>query len=175
MKIRHLLSLFAVAAVSLLASAQPGNSGLTAHEKLQLLQANRDLLEDLLDQGVRVADANTPLDRAGECQRSTDRLAREFREALARSDADRADEIGDHVEKIVVDGFLPNFETARRDSKPGSPDYERVQAMHRDAAASIDKLTASLPSDGPLAKSKRLQQVREKLADTSNKLGKPAE
>ncbi len=173
MKFRHFLALLVAAGVSMLASAQPANSGLSAYEQLQLLKSNRELLEDLLDQGTRVSDANTPLDRAAECQRSTDRLAREFRAAIERSDSDRACEIGDHVEKIVVEGFVPNLETARRNSKEGSPDFERVKSMHRNAVQSLDGLHGTMPKDGPLAKSKRFQQLREKLADTSTKLGKP--
>ena len=173
MKTRNLLTLLTAATVSMWATAQPANSGLTAAEQLQLLKTNRELLEDLLDQGTRLSDANTPLDRAAECQRSADRLAREFRAAIERSDADRAGEIGEHVDKIVVEGFLPNLEIARRDSKPGSPDYARVKTMHRTAAESLDSLSASLPKDGPPAKSKRFQQAREKLAEASAKLGKP--
>ena len=69
----------------------------------------------------------------------------------------------------------PDLEIARSHSKPGSPDYERVKAMHREAAQSLDSLSATLPQDGPLAKSKRLQQAREKLAEASAKLGKPDE
>ena len=173
MKIRHALALLAVAVISMLATAQPANSGLTAAEQLQLLKTNRELLEDLLDQGTRVSEAHTPLDRAAECQRSTDRLAREFRTAIDRGDGDRACEIGDHVEKIVVEGFVPNLETARRDSNPGSPDYERAKAMHRQATQNLDALHGTLPTDGLLTKSKRFQQLREKLAGLPAKLGKP--
>ena len=175
MTIRPILTLAVVAAVSLWASAQPHSAGPSAAEQLQMLKTNRDLLEDLLDHGMRVADANTPLDRAAACQRSTDRMAREMREAVDRADADRANEIGDYVERIVVEGFVPNFETARRDAKPGSPDFERTRTMHRDAAESLDKLGAALPTEGPLSKSKRLQAARAKLADASAKLGKPDE
>ena len=173
MTFRNLLTLMIAGAVSLWASAQSGTVGLSAAERLQLLKTNRDLLDDLLDQGTRVADANTPLDRAAECQRITDRLAREYRTALDRSDADRAGEIGDHLDKIVSEGFAPNLEIARRDSKRGSPDYERVQAIHRDAVQSLDELNALPLLDGPLAKSKRLRLIREKLAETAAKLGKP--
>ena len=173
MTIRPLLTLAVAAAVSLWASAQPSTAGLTAAAQLQLLKTNRELLEDLLDQGMLVADANTPLDRAAACQRSIDRMARELQPAVARSDADRANEIGDYVERIVVDGFVPNFEIARRDAKPGSPDFERVKTMHAEAHKSLDTLSATLPSEGPLSKSKRLQQARAKLADASAKLGKP--
>ena len=173
MKIRHALALLAIACISMLATAQPTNSVLSADEQLKLLKMNRELLEDLLEQGTRVSEANTPLDRAAECQRSTDRLAREFRTAIERGDGDRACEIGDHVEKIVAEGFVPNLEAARRDSNPGSPDYERVKAMHRQATQSLDALHGTLPTDGQLTKSKRFQQLREKLADLPTKLGKP--
>ena len=173
MTFRNLLTLLVAGAVSMWASAQSGTVGLTAADRLQLLKTNRELLEDLLDQGTLLADANTPIDRAAECQRTTDRLARDFRTALDRSDADRAGEIGDHLDKIVSEGFAPNLESARRDSKPGSPDYERVQAIHRDAVQSLDNLNATPFPDGPLAKSKRLRQAREKLAATAAKLGKP--
>jgi len=172
-KFRNLVGLLVAGVVSMGASAQPAHPGLSAGEQLDLLKTNRELLEDLLDQGTRVADANTPLDRAAECQRSADRFARELRTAIDRSDADRACEIGDLVGKIVVEGLVPNLEAARQHSKPGSPDYERVKAMHREASQSLDNLNATLPRDGPLARSKRLLQAREKLTDASAKLGKP--
>ena len=172
MKLRTPLTLLVVAIVSMAVSAQSGNIVLTAAEQLQLLKTNRELIEDLLDQGTRVSDANTPLDRAAECQLSTNRLAREFRSAIDRADADRACEIGDHVEKVIVEGFVPNFETARQNSKPGSPDYERVRTLHREATQSLEKLTATMPQEGPLTKSKRFLHVREKLGLAAAKVGK---
>ena len=173
MAFRNLLTLLVAGVISMWASAQTGTVGLSAAERLQLLKTNRELLDDLLDQGTLMADANTPIDRAAECQRTTDRLAREYRTALDRADADRAVEIGDHLDKIVSEGFAPNLESARRDSKPGSPDYERVQTIHRNAVQSLDDINSAPLPDGPLAKSKRLRQAREKLAATAAKLGKP--
>jgi len=171
MTIRHLATLLAAAAVSMWASAQSGNTGLSTGERLELLHNNRQLLEALLDQGTRISDANTPLDRAIECQLSTNRLAREFREAIDRADADRAHELGDHLQTIVTEGFMPNWVVAKRNAKPGSPDYERVQATHLEAAKSLESLTAAVPRTGPLAQSKRLQLIRDRLTDASAKLG----
>lgn len=173
MKPRHLIAIGFIVAASFAARAQPTPAKLSAAEQLQMLGANRELLEDLLEQGTNLTSANTPIDRAAECQRSSDRLARELRAALAKSDADRAAEIGDHFEKVVVQGFVPNLEIARKNSKVGSPDYERVRELHLDATAKIRALDAQFPAEGPLATSKRLQSVREKISGANAKLGPP--
>ena len=45
--------------------------------------------------------------------------------------------------------------------------------MHRQATQNLDALHGTLPTDGQLTKSKRFQQLREKLSGLPAKLGKP--
>jgi len=172
-KIRTPLFLLAFAMLSAWASAQNASGPATAAEHLNLLKTNRKLLEELLDEGVQLGDANTNLDRAAQCQRVATRLTRELKSAIDQNDADRVAEMSDHFSSLIESGYLPNFATAKENIPAGSPDYARLRSVHADAAKTLDTVKILIPADGKLAKNKRVQEARGKLEAAANAVGQP--
>jgi ribosomal protein L17 len=171
-KTRPPIVLAVIAALAAWVSAQPGFAP-SAADSLRMLKANRGLYDDLTTSALALADRHTSLDRADECRKVADRLAREAREAVDRKDADRLAEVSDHLHAVTADGLAPNLADARRDIAPQSQDYRRLQEVHQQAFDSLTRTANSVPTDGALGTSKRAQAAREKLAAAAARIGPP--
>ena len=164
----------ALAAFALLAawvSAQGPGSGPSAADSLRMLKLNRPLLDDLTRHGLALGDRNTPLDRADECRRVADRLAREVRAAVRDADADRLAEVSDHLKGAVAHGLVPNLKDARRSIPAQSREFERLEELHRAAYSSLVAVAEAVPADGEVAKSPRTQAARAALAAAAAAVG----
>jgi len=169
--IRTPVFVLAFALLSAWASAQNGPT--TAGEHLNLLKNNRKLLEELLDEGVKLGDSNTNLDRAAQCQSVAARLTRELKKAIDLDDADRLTEMSDHFSTLIQSGFLPNLATAKENIPVGSPEYPRLLAIHMDAAKNLDAVKVLIPFEGKFAKKKGVQDARVKLQAAAAAVGQP--
>ncbi len=172
MRTRPLLVFAALAVLAAWVSAQPGFAP-TAADSLRMLKANRGLYDELTSSALALSSRNTSLDRADECRKVADRLAREAREAVDRKDADRLAEVSDHLHAVTADGLAPNLTDARRDIAPRSPDFQRLQEVHQEAFDSLTRTVNAVPTDGALGTSKRAQAAREKLAAAAARIGPP--
>lgn len=171
MTARTLFALLAFAALSGWVSGQGPRR--IASEEAELLKLNRQLLEGMLDDAVLVADAGTQLDRAAACRRAADRLSAEMRAAARLENADRVSEIGDHLTALLTDGFLPTFSAARDHVRAGSPEFDRLQELHRESAAHLTAAVDALPTQGRFADGPRVKALREKLAALAERVGQP--
>lgn len=169
---RPLLVLFACAALAAWVSAQPA-SGPTAADSLRMLRANRDLYADLTQSALEMSNRNTSLDRADGCRRVAERLAREVREAVDDKEADRLAEVSDHLYAVVADGLAPNLADARDGISPRSPDYPRLQEVHRQAFDDLTRTANAVPTAGEFGTHKRALAAREKLNAAAARLGPP--
>lgn len=173
MKIRTPAFVLAFALISAWASGQNATGPLTAAEHLNLLKTNRKLLEELLDEGVKLGDSNNNLDRAAQCQSVAVRLTRELKSAVDLDDADRVTEMSDHFSTLIQSGFLPNLATAKENIPVGSPEYPRLLAIHTDAAKNLDTVKVLIPTEGKLAKKKGISDARAKLQAAAAAVGQP--
>jgi hypothetical protein len=164
------LVLLLTAGITATASGQTSAPRLTASEQLRLLDRNRALLEHLVDRGLGLTSANSPLGRLEECRLTTDRLADELKYAVAGEDADRIAEIGDHLVLIVRDGVVPNLTDARDHIPPDSADFPKLVQAHQLTRQSIEPLAQLLPTNGKLGKSQRVQATKIKLELTATGL-----
>jgi hypothetical protein len=172
---RTLFALLTFAVLSGWVSGQGPAPRRTAAEEADLLNQNRQLLEGMLDDGILVADAGTPLERAAACRRAADRLAAELAQAARLDNADRVSEIGDHLTALLADGFLPPFAAARAEIRAGSPEFGRLQELHRESAMHLNAAVSALATRGELASSPRVKALREKLAGLAERVGQPEE
>ncbi len=172
MRTRPLLVCAALAALAAWVSAQPGYTP-TAADSLRMLRANRGLYDELTKSALALSDRNTSLDRADECRKVADRLAREAREAVDRKDADRLAEVSDHLHAVTADGLAPNLTDARQGISPKSPDFARLREVHQQAFDSLTRTANAVPTDGEWGTSKRAQAAREKLAAAAARIGPP--
>ena len=174
MTTRTLAVVAAFAALSGWVSGQ-GPAVRTADEEATLLAKNRRLLEGLLDDGLKVADAETPLDRAAACRRAADRLAVEMTAAAKYEDGDRVNEIGNQLADLLSDGFLPPFTAARAEIGPESPEFARLQLLREESAAQLAAAVDGLPTAGPFAARPRVAALRRKLAAVAAQVTPPSE
>jgi len=160
---RSLLTLSFFAGLAAWASAQSPSVGPSPAEELKMLKANGTLMEDLLGHGVRVADANTPLDRAEKCRDASASLKRAIEDA--GDDPDRIAELAEYLAEIIRDGLAPNLATARDQIHPGSQDYGRMSKIHTEVRQDFALYQQAIPSDGKSGRSSRVKDARQKLSD----------
>jgi hypothetical protein len=164
---RTLLVGLAFAGLAAWVSAQ----GPTAGEQLRMLQGNRELLEDLVEHGLAVAGKNAPLDRADQYRSTTDRLARELRNAIHLGDGDRVAEVCDLLDRVVTSAIVPNLSEARESISPASPDYSRLKEIHQRAVDDVRAIASSIPTDTELGTKSRVKAAREKLIVAAEAFG----
>jgi len=163
MRLRLALALVTFASLSLWASGQGPAPSLSAGEQLKMLARNQRLLDDLVERGLGMSAARSPLARIEECRKTTDRLSDELRHAVDRNDSDRIAEIGDHLHLLVSDALVPNLREARDQIRPESADYPLLLEREAQVQRSVNELNPLLPTTGELSKSRRVQLTREKL------------
>jgi hypothetical protein len=125
--------------------------------------------------GLALADRQTALDRADECQRIVARLGREVEDAARRGDEDRLAEVSDHLGSVAADGLAPNLADARAGISPKSADYKRLQEVHQQAFDGLKRTADAIPTDGSLGTSAKAQDARKQLSATVARIGPPPE
>jgi hypothetical protein len=164
---RTALTLTLFAGLSLWASAQDRTPPMD--QRLKQFEANRLLLDQLLDHGLNLSSAERggfPLARAEECRLAATTLAAALTAASANdSDPERVAELCDHIAAVVRDGLVPNLTQARKDTPPGSPDYVRFTKLSSESSEYVAGLVATFPAGGRLGTSPEVAAAKSKLAD----------
>lgn len=164
--------LFAFVALSAWAGAQgPAPAApLSAEDKLRLLKANSTLIENLVNDGVAISNADKPVDRAERCRSAARSLVNAIQQAAAADDAERVAVLTDLFREFVRDGLAPTLADAKRDIPPESPDSKRLQKVRGDANTDLNDLKAAITKSGKLSESQRVKvaakQLDEQLGDT---------
>ena len=162
---RSWLTLGVVGAVALAASAQGPAAGRSAAEQLRLFRTNRPLLDQLLDQGLRLAEAGDALDRADRCRDAVLAVAAALAAATAEPDADpsRVAELSGHLAALVRDGFGPALAEAGEVHGPGSDGYKRLTDLRARAGVDLSKAQAAFRGEGAAGRSEQVRAAREEL------------
>jgi hypothetical protein len=134
----------------------------SAADQLQLLRANRGLIDGLIDDSVKLAGANTALDRAAVCQGTAHRLAGAVEQAATAGNPDRVAEFGSHLERVVRNGLVPRLEEAKT-VPPESPDAKRLKEIRENAIGDLGALRDALPTSGRVGDSEKVQKLRQQL------------
>ena len=158
--VRSALTLGLFLALAAWAGAQGPTPPLSAADQIKLLRANRLLLNELIDGGVKLGGADNALDRAAACQKTTHALAVAVDRAADTQDADRVAELGDHFEAVVRDGLVPTLDEAIRTTPPESPRAAELKQLRLDAATDLKSVQDSA---GKLGDSGKVKDVRGKL------------
>jgi hypothetical protein len=166
---RIALTLFLFAGLSAWAGAQTANPR-NAADDLRLLQKNMALLEELIDQSVKVGDSTNTLERIEECRKATITLRIALRDAAESSDADRVVELSGHLTTIVSDGLAYNLDEAQRTIPPGSPDFPRLQAARKQALEELTRAQQVFPTTGKLAESPQVIAAQQKMAEAGRRM-----
>src|SRR5262245_19162694 len=82
-------------------------------ERARQVQRDRELIEELVNLGLRLADDQDALKRAGHCSGTAERFAREISAAATNREDSRALEMGLHFRDLLQRGVADNLRTAR--------------------------------------------------------------
>lgn len=134
----------------------------TAAEQLHMLQTNRSLLEQLLDRSVAISDSETSLARAEACQAAAQTLTGALKATADNGEPGRLAELADHLGTLWAEGLAPVLEQTRREVRPGSPDYERLERLEKETAADVENVTEVLKT-APAGIPARIQAIRDRL------------
>ncbi|MGL4422062.1 MAG: hypothetical protein ACRCZF_15445 [Gemmataceae bacterium] len=166
--LRRLFTLILVGTVATLASGQ--GTGGTAAERMDQYARHQFLVETMVQRGVDLANANSPLMRTEVCQQATADFARSYREALTTDDLARATELGEHLTAILKEAFLPSLREAQSLTVAGSPDAERLRELRQQTIGDMARTDAAFPAAGKLAESARATALRATLRELAQTL-----
>ena len=107
-----LLGTFAVLAAW--AGAQNPAPPLSAEDKLRLLKSNSTLIDNLVNGGVELSRADTPVKRVEQCRNASRSLVNAIRHAADANDAERVAELTGLFREFVREGLAPTIEDAKR-------------------------------------------------------------
>jgi len=84
-----------------------GPPPLSTADQLNMLRANQGVIEELVDQTVKLGGADTPLMRAETCRKTTRTFVVWVSRSADEGNPDRAAEFGGHLEAVVRDALIP--------------------------------------------------------------------
>lgn len=168
--VRIATTLLVFAALSAWAGAQGPAPGLTAADRLKLLRTNRTLIENMVDNGIDMARADTPLGRAEVCYRTAHVLRHAVQAAADEQNPDRVAELCGHLDTVVRDALEPNLADATRTIPPGSPDESTLKRLRATAVKDFDDLRGSMPAGGKVGGDTRVKEAMGKLESLRDKL-----
>jgi hypothetical protein len=162
---RTALTLTLFAGLSLWASGQ--DRAPDFHQQLKQLEANRLLLDQLIDHGLNLSSAEkggNSLAKAEECRLAAATLVAALK-AAPGDDPERVAELCDHIAAVVRDGLVPNLAQAGKDIPPGSQEYKRLTEVSSGSSEDVAALVAAFPTGDRLDKSSKVADARTRLAD----------
>jgi hypothetical protein len=167
---RFATTLCVLAALAVFAGAQSNPAAPLAADQLKLFQSNRELLENLVEHGVDLANADTPVDRVKACHESAKDLGRALRDAAERDDPDRVVELGDHLAAVLRHGLVPTLDVARRTVPAGTPAERELRDVARIASDDVHRFTLAIPAIGKVGASTKVQDLRANLRSAGESL-----
>lgn len=161
---RAALTLTIFLALAAWSGAQGPSPTLPIDVQLRMHRENRILIGDLVRQGLALSEKDDAVGRAEECEKTVRSLGAALRRAAETQNADRAAELGDHLESVLREGLLPNIDEAIRTIDPASPEWARLKTVRERTARGLDDLRDTIPTTGKLGNNSKLQSLRDKLA-----------
>jgi hypothetical protein len=165
---RTALTLTLFACLSLWAS---GQDRAPIYKQIDQLEANRVLLNQLIDCGLNLSSAEKgePVSRAEECRLAASHLVAALK-TVRPDDAERVAELSDHVAAVVLDGLIPNLNAAHDNVGASREQLDKLVKISKHARADLSAFNKSLPSGGAFDRSASLDDARRKLDDARRKL-----
>jgi hypothetical protein len=171
---RVTLLLITFAALAAWAGAQGPAPPLSAEQRAQLFKKNRTLLENLVENGIGLSSADSPLNRAEACQATAVTLGNYLKRAATEDqDPHRVAELADLMAGVVRDGLLPNADEAERTIPPQSrAERDRLARVQNAAAAELDAIRNLVPAGGKVGDSEKARAAIEALAGLKDRIKK---
>ena len=138
------LPLVFTAALVPLAGAQDSASRPDADLRAHLFQRDRDLIQMLVEGGLRLAAADDALERAECCSGVAERLATALQQAAVNQEKGRVAELGVHLRALLETGVAANLSTARRQIPIGSTLEKNLRAVRDRTTHLLEPLEVQL-------------------------------
>lgn len=161
---RWVYMLVAFTALSAWAGAQnPAQPSLSAEDKLRLLRANRTLVDNLVNDAVKLSAASDPATRAERCRDASVSLANAIKDAAAAENAERVAELTGLFGEVVRDGLVPTLDAAQQTVTPESPSGRKLREVRAAAAVDLINLKAAIPASGKVGDNPRVKDALQQL------------
>ncbi len=105
-------------------------------EQARQFQRNRELIQMLVQEGLRLASEEDPLKRAEVCNAVAECLANAIRQAAENREKARVAELGQHLHALLEQGVAANLNTARAQIPVGSTQEKALKEI-RDRATEL--------------------------------------
>jgi len=165
---RSALTLFTAVALSAWVSAQ-GTPPLTAEVQVKQFKNNRILIENLVDHGIYISNADDSLARAEACQRTARTLANYLERAAGDGDPDRVAELAGLFSQVIREGLMPNLDAAKQSINPKSPRADILKRVNTQARGDLDGVLKSIPAEGKLADSDRVKAALRAIQELAGR------
>jgi DNA primase len=142
----------------------------SAADQLRLLKSNSVLIENLVDHGVSLSNANTPVQRAEHCRAAAKTLANAIQDAATKQEAERIAELTGLFREVVRDALVPTLRDAQTNIAPESPDAKRLRELRELANADLAVLKAAIPTTGKVAENARVKSALKQLEELTESL-----
>src|SRR5262249_48194822 len=97
-----------------------------SEQRLRQLQRDLELIQTLVDDGLKLAAEEDPIVRARTCNDLAGALVQEIQKAAETKDENRAAHLGGYLKTVLVRGVAGNLDLARRDLPQDSPEVQSV-------------------------------------------------
>jgi hypothetical protein len=169
---RSLVTLIAFMALTAWAGAQGPPPPLPAATQAKLFKSNRTLLENLVNHGIDLGNADGPLRRADECRKTATTLANYLGRAAEDQDPDRVAELAGLMGNVVREGLVPNLNAAQEEIPPNSPGAAQLANVRASATDDLNSLSGKIPTVGKVAESQKVKEAIAALQALKASLGK---
>jgi hypothetical protein len=131
--------------------------------RLERLRTDQQLIEALVDGGLRLAGEDNPLRRAETCNALADKVAREVKRASAAGDRMRAADLGRQLQGLLERGVARNLSLAQGNMAEDSPLIPEMRHLGEKAIAVMGPVMHELESAGE-SESSDMRQALEGLS-----------
>ena len=139
----------------------------SAADRARELERDQNMVQALIDSGLKLAAEKDPLRRADQCNRLADKFAAEIMLSVQRKDVQRAAVLGEQMQALLTGGVARNLTVAlaRTSPKPDEPEIHRLAGAVSLTAKSIEDELGNHPELQPEEMLFTLQAVARGKAD----------
>ncbi len=156
---RYLLWAVLVAVLVPAAAAEDPASPSDASKRTRRFQQDNDLIETLVQGGLRLAAQDDPVKRAECCNDVAECLAGEIQRAAENQDKERVAELGQYLDALLEQGVAANLSMARKQIPVGSTLEKNLHDIRDRAAKLVRPLEEQLRRDSQKEDHQELQRT----------------